>query len=156
MYKAEILQHRHLGRTRQALCGCAVCLRMSLHTWELTVLEDLRGGTYTSPLALCPPQEAAGVVWGCLCSIHHLTWAFFPVSVCTGFQIPAFSVSLPVSMVHDCVCALSGHPCVCMNESTCLRFRHVCRVWFMGCWGSNPGILHAREALYQLSYTPSP
>lgn len=107
----------------------------------------------TSPLS---PHEAAGVVWGCLCSIHHLTWAFFPVSVCTGFQIPAFSVSLPVSMVHDCVCALSGHPRVCMNESTCLRFRHACRVWFMGCWGSNPGILHAREALYQLSYTPSP
>lgn len=28
--------------------------------------------------------------------------------------------------------------------------------WFIQCWESNPCFIHARQALYRLSYIPSP
>lgn len=156
MHKAEIPQDRHPGRTRQALCGCAVCLRMSLHTWELTSAGGSVGWYVHIPTSPLSPHEAAG---GVGVSLQH-TQSDMSILPCLCVHwLPDSCLLCVIACEHGtqlCVYTLSGHPCVCMIEYTCLRFRHACHVWLMGCWGSNSGLLRARQALYQLSYTPSP
>lgn len=82
-----------------------------MHLGVYRCWEDLCDCMYTFLLAICPSVRQHGRAGqGVYVDVHHLTWAFISVCVCTGFM-PLCVISCV--HVHACVCIHSQDIHVC-------------------------------------------